>query len=214
MRGLDSFCVRVARAGVLLGLCVGVALGAACDSETDNTTGGAGPPVDPLVAELCPAACATVKSCAGDAIDAGACEAQCAVELSGQGYLVREIAIDYFQSLRDAQTDPDCQATHWAAWRLDPARPDLYHLHVDDPAALDECVQAVDRCFDDVVQSFQETCFLIFYRYNLAHRDEVRACFAVPCAQWSDCTCTATIAGEPWVTLPPPPPQPGDCPPP
>lgn len=215
--------ISVAKVGVLFVLFAG----AACKSAdtTPATTGpGTDSGIDPdaagLAPELCPAACATVKTC-DSSLEQGACEAQCAKELAGTGYLIQEVAVEYFQLLHDNPSDPQCYYTNFGPWRVNVLHPEAFTIHVNELAVLNECVDVEVPCVNLPRQTLESGCFLGFYRFTEQQRSKVRACFthtvsAATCSAMSDCFCNTTIPGSPWVTLPPVPPDiPGSktCPP-
>jgi hypothetical protein len=202
-------------AGMLGPLLAASLLGASCQSEGSSTESAA-PATDPLVQELCPAACLTVQSCAPSTLELPACEAQCAMELGGTGYLIPEIARKYFQVLHDQQADPECYYTAMFMWEMNPADPGAYDAPVDDLVTFNECVSMGQACIGGPLGYTEHGCFFSYYRYNVAYREAIRQCWDLCPSLPSDCVCAKQpSAGKPWVTLPAPPSSGGGttCPP-
>jgi hypothetical protein len=209
----------------ILGLVAALQLGSAgCDSSGSGTpagtsgagggtsTSGTGGTGGDLAAEVCPGACATAKTCMLDRLELAACEAQCALELAGSGYLVQEIAVQYFQSLLDAGQDTDCEWTRFGKWMLDPTNLPAYELTLAEPAVLSECVDVTYPCWGPPIEYHEEGCFMNLYRHNEARRNEVRTCFAVSCMELSECMCLKQPPGHPWIAVGADPPGPlGGC---
>jgi hypothetical protein len=180
---------------------VGVAAGA-------GATGAGGNGVDAgLAAEICPKACATAKSCMQARLaDVSACETQCAAEISGAGYLIPEIAVQFFEALHDHDADPDCTWTLFGAWRLDPLHPESFHLDLDEPALITECADSLHACYELPVPETQEACFLEYYRYNAVTRASIHDCWTEPCFTQdgnvrADCLCAKQAIGQPWIAV-------------
>jgi hypothetical protein len=180
---------------------------AACDGQStvveDSSPGGT-----TLAAELCPASCAVVRTCSAS-LDVGACEAQCALELGGGGYLSAEIALKYFRILHDQAEDPDCHYTKMVMWEMDVLDQASYVPPVEDWSVLQACVTRASACSGVTSGPAEEACFFSFYRFNDGTRDAVRQCFLGSCSGYGDCVCAAQpSSGSPWVAIPAPPPDP------
>lgn len=185
------------RLAALLGLAA-----LACGSEGGN--GGAGgaagaPPV------LCVDACAVTLTCDAEA-DTAACEAQCAKEIAGGGYLDAHVAREYFQQLADLPDDSSCLYSKgryaWYYWTKDPQRIDA----LPDQPVMDECRQPYLACYGPTatIDGFRERCFMEHYRYAEHQRERTRQCLTLPCTGIDPWDCMGasqpTEAGpEPWL---------------
>jgi hypothetical protein len=208
---------RLRAAIVLLAVLTAGHQGSGCSSEGDQDGPSASTTTTETAPyELCAGACATAKTCRG-LLDVDACVAQCRHEVDGTGYLLTESARKYFRRLHDTADDAGCEITSWDAWLADPfGDPSAYHPDVDDPATLTECVQALAECSDQPTGFLESGCFWLYYRHNAERRALVRACFTVSCfdpdLDRNLCPCSEQPEGEPWLGMPPPEPDPGQCP--
>ncbi len=198
-------------------LAASVTLLAACSSSTDSDTGAGGAaaendaqadaPGDAVALNpLCVAACATVRTCYAQ-LEESACQHRCSVELTGTGYLIPEIATQYFQLLAEAGSDPDCALTHFSHWRPDELNPDGFELVVEDQATLQECFDAMDFCVGSSSAATRDACFMLYYRYNTPYREKIRACFPYEgyfeaCMQQEECICQNQFEDQPWIAMP------------
>ena len=154
-----------------------------------------------LAQEICPAACAAAQKCSGK-IELAACESQCAVELSGGGYLALEIAEPYFKHLAEVKDDTGCQATDDGPWPFTWAHPEEFVLpDVGSPEVVAECTKALAPCVENA-SAAQPVCFRDYYWFNFDIRSKMKSCFALPCEELRQCRCEQAIAGMPWVAIP------------
>ncbi len=198
-------------------LTVSVTLLPACSSSTDGETGAGGAAGDTDaqadaagdavgIDPVCVAACATVRTCYAE-LDEPACQRQCSIERTGGGYLIPEIATQYFQILADAGSDPDCAQTYFGHWRLDVLNPSGYELVVDDQATLQECFDATVKCTGSGTEATLASCFMTYYRYNTPYREKIRACFPYQgsieaCVQQEECICGNQFQDHAWIAMP------------
>jgi hypothetical protein len=155
---------------------------------------------------LCPAACATVRTCYWP-LDLAACEAQCTKELAGSGYLARDVADEYFQILASTGNDAGCSQTRFGKWRpQSPSDLDPPKIQVADGVAMQPCLDARTRCYSDSLDNpggmSSHACFLSYYRYSEVYRAPIRPCFAAACQVMHDCFCEHQLPGDPWVAIP------------
>ena len=129
--------------------------------------------IDPNVERVCPGACETVRTCVAET-DVNACEAQCAKELTGTGYLIPYLALPFFESLRDTKPQYACvhldgndtwEKMHWEVTK--------------DKDQFEECRAAMIRYYGgDDNEGFSHYCYEGFYILNQPIRDTIRPCFA------------------------------------
>jgi hypothetical protein len=160
-------------------------------------------PVDPNVAKVCPGACETVRTCVAET-DVNACEAQCAKELAGNGYLIPYVALPMFVALRDTKPDYACfNMSGGHIWE------ELQWSVTEDKDQFEECRAAMIRFYGgDDNEGFSHYCYEVFYILNQPIRDTMRPCFdsSVPMDEIRKCieshyptkpSTTPWIAGVP-----------------
>lgn len=185
-------------AAVVLAACGSANSDGPSSGGTGGAAGSGGMSADPL----CTQACQVVLTCDSNADDE-ACKSQCNDELSGKGYLVPEIAKDYYQLFVNAGSDPACNYTKhqvaWQHWTLDIANID----QLAEPAVLDECIDKYTERWGPPQLStngHRDFCFMGFYRYNLSTRNSIRECFSLQCDKDAlGCIDGKYINGEPWL---------------
>lgn len=183
---------------------------AACSSSSAPDPG-----VSAETAALCASACTVAKTCA-PALEETACQAQCAKEIAGRGYLHVDFAKEFMTKLADAKTDPACGISRsMNVWSSPPSL---------DAPGVKECVAFESKC--DAGNAPLE-CTRFYYMWNETIRSKVAECFSTTapagypiCAWVDDCVYgkmneTAYAAGgAPWLAIPCTPGDPpfGDCP--
>jgi hypothetical protein len=100
----------------------------------------------------------------------------------------------------------------WEPWTFDPFGAQEYDVQVDDPALMQECVDARWPCANTTVSMVESGCFNQYYRHNLERRAAVASCFTQTCFYLSDCICAEQPEGQPWLGQPAPDPDPWACP--
>lgn len=183
---------------------------AACSSSSAPDPG-----VSAETAALCASACTVAKTCA-PALEETACQAQCAKEIAGRGYLHVDFAKEFMTKLADAKKDEGCAiARYFEGWSSPPSL---------DAPGVKECIAFVNKCDAGTAPLI---CMQDYYVWSAAIRSRVAECFptTVPagypvCAWVYDCIDkkkdeTAYAAGgAPWLAIPCTPGAPpfGDCP--
>lgn len=189
---------------------VGIMALSGCSTSESNqsTTGGgdAGPPTDPLAAELCPPACDAVKTCRPGA-DADACRSQCAKELDGTGYLNPSFAKEYFQALTGMDGGQSCGTLLFQPWMGDPFSGTPYDAGNHDRSVLQQCVDNYGTCMGAPSSIADSECFTYYYVWNGSYRAAMDACWKQPCPQQPAClkAARAPLCGMPWVAIAPDP---------
>lgn len=172
------------------------------DAPAAGGTGGtAGAPA--VVPQVCKDACVTVLDCNAEA-DIPACEAQCSLEVSGQGYLIQHVAEKYFDLVANAETERGINSKclylsglTWWHWKDHPK--EINALPEQD--VMLECRQHLDACVTPIDDGWRWTCFRDHYRYNTDTRAKVRECFSAPCAMGEPFKCMKANRpeGSPWL---------------
>ena len=181
-----------------------------CTSNQGNEGGGssggnqdAAPPSDaaaevdgdPTIAEICPGACETVRQCE-PTTDIAACEAQCALELLGSGYLIPYVARQVFTAIRDTTTPPCPYVFGQSAFDDVIAGPFENDLDV-----LDTCRNWRAECFqvDPVVAT--NFCVMDYYRYNTPLRNQLAPCYSpeAKCGDIGICTHAKAPKDPLWI---------------
>lgn len=158
---------------------------------------------DPLVDKLCPGACAAAAEC-DERVEVTDCLEQCAKEIVGEGYLIPEVATQLFEFINEDVNDDNlrCQRMrYWGYWMLDPWSGDGVEITMDDPAAIEPCVERYSFCMGQ--QNVENNCWAIYYRYNHPYRASILECLQAPCsATWSECVYNQVPKGQPWLAIP------------
>lgn len=187
---------------------MGVMALAGCSSKgsPQSATDDAGPTTDPLAAELCPPACAAVKTCR-PAADLDACRSQCTKELAGNGYLNPDFAKEYVRALSSMDGGQSCGTMLFHPWEGDPFSGTPYDAGDHDAAVLRACVDNYGTCVGAPRSIADSICFTFYYVWNTNYRDAMDACWKQPCPQQPACLshARAPLCGMPWLAIPPDP---------
>jgi hypothetical protein len=141
-------------------------------------------------------------------VDPAACEKQCLLEVTGQGYLIPEIAIDFFTTLGGdpAAVDPSYKDVHRCYWFSNYSSkwgasfpPKNKYATLKDQGVLKECVENRFKCNGE---SSKEThsyfCIIEYYKYNQWKREEIKPCYAMGCWEMKGCVDGRQIPDHPW----------------
>ena len=158
---------------------------------------------DPLVGQLCPGACAAAVEW-DDRVQLAACLEQCAKEVTGDGYLIPEVAIQFFAFI-NADTNEDGQRCWriktFGDWQQSPWLPGGVEIEMEGPAANEICVERYGFCHDR--DNVENVCWRIYYRYNHPLREKIRECLMAPCSPtWRFCIDDLQPEGQPWLAIP------------
>lgn len=177
-------------------------LAASCGSDESHPAAPGAGGTSSASLELCTKACAVLPTC-DESADLAACEAQCAKELAGAGYLDPGIAKEYFQLFVTKGTDPSCEYSKgdmaWWYWTKDGDRIDT----LPEQAVMTECRDVWSGCIGPTgtQDGFRSKCFREYYRYGKTLRGQVKACFSLKCSMTEpfDCVSNAQPKGAPWL---------------
>ncbi len=154
---------------------------------------------------LCSEACARAVDCKG--ADVAACEAQCVKELTGEGYLIPELANDFFLGLRDIEPGKECGykfGIYWDKWAPS-AEPKGKYDTLLEQNVLMECFDAFRKCNGEVTPADNKyDCIVQYYRYNKDRREKIKPCFAEKCPNKEYCAEPYQLLDQPWLDLPKP----------
>jgi hypothetical protein len=188
-------------------------LGCTSDQDSRGSAGGsqdaapvsdapAEADVDPTIAEICPGACETVRECE-PTTDIAACEAQCAVELQGGGYLIPYVARQVFTAIRDTTTRQCAYVFGQAAFDEVMAQP-----FANDVDVLDSCRNRRADCFQVDPFVATEICVIDYFRYNTPIREKIAPCFSpeLKCGDIDGCAHAKAPEDPLWIAGAPYPP--------
>lgn len=181
--------------------------GGASSGGAGSSGEGGQPGYDPT--SLCPQACAALLAC-NDAFDAPACEAQCTKELTGTGFLIPEMANDYFSFIRDAPSSTyQCSFLNtdflwtktWSAGIATLAKYDS----LKEQELIAQCTAVQVKCDGETQQIVHKShCVLYYYIYNTPTRDEIKNCLAGKCIDLQYCIGNNQLSTRPWLAGGPP----------
>lgn len=184
------------------------------------STSSSGPAADDAgvsaeTAALCASACTVAKTCA-PALEETACQAQCAKEVAGKGYLHVDFAKEFMTKLAAAKKDEACAISR--SMNLWSSPPSL------DAPGVKECIAFASKCDPG---SAPLDCTRFYYVWSETIRSKVAECFSItvpagtpPCSTTDHCFTTKlgetawSAGGAPWLAIPCNPGAPpfGDCP--
>lgn len=153
---------------------------------------------------VCPQACARLKTCNAE-VDVEACSAQCQKEILGEGYLIPEMANDYFTLVRDISEENVCgflvNETHWLDKWKPFAKPENKFETLKEQDVFQPCVEAMTKCDGETpVPTHESFCLFSFYKYNVSRREEIKPCFASKCLDLNYCISQhQTGLWQPWL---------------
>lgn len=160
------------------------------------------PEPNPLIDKLCPGACAAAAEC-HEAVGVAACLEQCAKEITGEGYLIPEVAVQLFEFINEDKSEDELKCSRmkeFTYWRLRPWEEGA-EIEMKDPAALEPCIERMDLCLSPGEN--EAGCWLRYYRYNHPYRAPILECLEAPCSPtWRDCIREHQPQGQPWLTIP------------
>lgn len=139
----------------------------------------------------CADACSHIVACAnlvdGSELSVVPCETQCALELAGDGYLDREVAMLGFASKRLLSADSSCEANFNISDEI--IASDYQTLSTKN--AIDDCQAAYmsSSCTSIAATAQRSQCFDLFFKYAPRFRKGIEQCGypAMPCDQWEKC---------------------------
>lgn len=161
------------------------------NAGTSGGEGGQGPDL----AKLCADSCGLLKDCPN--ADTLGCEAQCLKEVTGTGYLIPEIALDFFKTLGEPpqNIEPQYKEIHRCYWdknywiKWSPASaPKGKYTNLKDQEVLNECADKRFQCDGEASKAdHQAYCLGEYYRYNTDRREKIKPCYALACLDVGIC---------------------------
>lgn len=162
-------------------------LAGASGGNAGNSGGEGGQGSD--LAKLCADSCGLLKDCPN--ADMLGCETQCLKEVTGTGYLIPEIALDFFKTLGEPpqNIDPEYKEgrrcywgeSYWIKWSPASA-PKGKYTTLQEQDVLNECANKFLQCDGETSKAdHQASCLTDYYRYNVDRREKIKPCFALTC---------------------------------
>jgi hypothetical protein len=129
---------------------------------------------------LCQQACDRVKNCGQ--VDLGACETQCGKELLGEGYLIQEIARDYFLTLKDFKEN-ECtykMGAYWEKWGPNKGNSSKFDVLLEQDE-FQACMTHENKCDGETpLMARQADCMSGYYQWNKEIRAKLKPCYSIP----------------------------------
>ncbi len=156
---------------------------------------------------ICPEACGRLPACEEVPVNVESCVAQCQKELQGEGWLIPELANDFFLSLKNVEPGEECHfygggKSYWRKWAPISEPKGKYDTLLEQDVLM-ECFDATFRCEKSEPASDRKaSCIMLYYRYNRPIREVLKSCFQLPCPDPSSCLGNYTFnlpQSEPWL---------------
>lgn len=152
---------------------------------------------------LCEGACNRIAACTGEityTVDLPACTAQCVKEVTGEGSLIQEIAVQFYVGMKDSAEGCDYPrdglSPYWNSFYSEPEQ--IKKLKEYNEIIL-PCVEMLWDCYYGEKDSYEPGCFRHYYRYNTERRQSIKECFAKPCPDRNYCTGEQSPKSQIWI---------------